>query len=273
MKKGEFNPIHLYVFLILILSLSSPLSGYTRIVKKKIPDKLVVFTFDDATASQYSIVAPLLKEYGFGATFFICEFPPNFKDSSKYMNWRQIKELDNMGFEVANHTRTHPSVSRLSAADFIGQLNYIEHKCDSLSISTPATFAYPGYDLSRAVIDILQKKDYKFARAGGSRAYDPKTDHPLLVPSWAMNGNNIPQMKEALNEAHNGKVVVLTIHGVPDLEHPWVNTPPEKFREYLQYLYDNHFKVIALRDMGKYLHVKKAMKAIIPDLSRKLKNQ
>src|SRR5262249_2878588 len=33
-----------------------------------IPDKLVVLTFDDSVASHYSVVRPLLKQYGFGAT-------------------------------------------------------------------------------------------------------------------------------------------------------------------------------------------------------------
>ena len=64
----------------------------------------------------------------FGATFFVCEFPPNYRDSSKYMNWRQIRVLDKMGFEVANHTRTHPPVGKLSEKQFTDQLEYIEKK-------------------------------------------------------------------------------------------------------------------------------------------------
>jgi len=258
--------------LVLLIIFSVSLSGYSQFIKKQLPDKLVVLSFDDATASQYSIVAPLLKEYGFGATFFICEFLPNFKDSTKYMNWRQIKELDKMGFEIANHTRSHKGVSKLSKEQFIDELNYIERKCDSLDIAKPSSFAYPGYDLSRPVMDILQEKGYKFARAGGSRAYDPLTDHPLLVPSWAMNVENKQQSMEAFNEARNGRIVVLTIHGVPDVEHPWVNTTPELFKGYLQYLSDNHYKVIALRELNIYINVKKAIKAIIPDLNKKLSN-
>ena len=254
------------------LTLFISISGYSQFLKKQIPNKLIVFTFDDATASQYSIVAPLLKEYGFGATFFVCEFLPNFKDSTKYMNWRQIKALDKMGFEVANHTRNHKGVSKLSKEQFVDELNYIEHKCDSLDIVKPVTFAYPGYDLSRSAIDILGEKGYKFARAGGSRVYDPQSDYPLLIPSWAMTANNKQQIMEAFNEARNGKIVVLTIHGVPDVEHSWVNTPPELFKEYLQYLSENHFKVIALRDLNRYINVKKAIKSIIPDLNKNLKN-
>lgn len=257
---------------ILLLLMALACCGFSGTVKKQIPDRLVVLTFDDATASQYSVVAPLLKEFGFGATFFICEFPPHFRDTSKYMNWRQIRELDRMGFEVANHTRNHPPVSKLTKQELIGQLEYIEHRCDSSGITRPVSFAYPGYDLSLPVLEVLAEKGYRFARAGGSRAYDPQTDHPLLIPSWAMNADNKPLMMEAFQEARDGKIVVLTIHGVPDIEHPWVTTPPELFREYLEYLAANRFKVIALRDLSNYINIKKAAKTIVPDLNKKLRN-
>ena len=56
-----------------------------------------------------------------------------------------------------------------------------------------------------------------------------------------------------LDSARAGKIAVLTIHGVPDKEHPWVNTPPELFEQYLTYLKTNKFTVIPLRDLGKYL--------------------
>jgi peptidoglycan-N-acetylglucosamine deacetylase len=258
--------------LLLLIVLSVSFAGYSRLLKKHIPDKLVVLTFDDATASHYSFVAPLLKKYGFGATFFVCEFGQNFKDTSKYMNWRQIQELDKMGFEVANHTRTHPSVSRLTKEQFIDELKYIENKCDSLNIGRPSAFAYPAYDMSQPVVDVLSERGYQFARVGGGRAYDPLSDHPLLVPSWAMTASNKPQIMKAFQEARNGKIVVLTIHGVPDVEHPWVNTTPELFKEYLQYLYDRHFKVIPFRELGRYIDVKKARESILPDLNKKLKS-
>ena len=257
---------------ILFLTLLVSFSGYSQILKKQIPNNLVVLTFDDATASQYSVVAPLLKQFGFGATFFVCEFPSKQKDSLIYMNWRQIKELSKMGFEVANHTRTHAAVSKLTKVQLIDELNYIEKKCDSLGIEKPSSFAYPGYSLSPPVIETLKEKGYKFAREGGSRAYDPTIDCPLLVPSWAMNATNKQQITGAFDEAKDGRIVVLTIHGVPDVEHPWVNTPPELFKEHLQYLADHHFKVISLSDLNNYINVDEAIKNIVPDLNKELKN-
>lgn len=246
--------------------------GWGQIIKKPIPDKTVVFTFDDATASQYATVAPLLVEYGFEATFFICEFPPNFADSSLYMNWRQIAQMDRMGFDIGNHTKTHRGISKLTKEELIWQLEYIESKCDSMGIKLPLSFAYPGYDLNLSSMATLQEKGYLMARAGGSRPYDPEVDHPLLLPSWALEPDNQDTIYKALEMAEEGKVVILTIHGVPDLEHPWVTTSPEQFIEYLGYLRDKGFNVISLRTLGTYLDLEKAAAKLTPDLAKPLRN-
>lgn len=259
--------------LILLLSfLSHSIISQAQILKKPIPDKLVVLTFDDAPASQYSVVAPLLQKFGFGATFFVCEFQPNYTDSTLYMTWRQIQELDKMGFEIANHTHTHANVSKLTQAEFNTQLIYIEAKCDSLGIAKPGNFAYPGYGLNAQALEFLEEKDYTFARAGGSRAYDPLNDHPYLVPSWATNEKNKEEILLSFEQARDGNIVILTIHGVPDIEHPWVNTPPELFKEYLHYLKDNDFAVISMRELEDYIDAEEARKLIAPDLTKKLAN-
>lgn len=256
-------------FIISSLLLVAALGGNAQTTKKEIPDKLVVFTFDDATASQYSFVAPLLREYGFGATFFVCEFPPNFSDTSRYMNWRQIKELDEMGFEIANHTKNHPNLPALSIDKVEYQLKYIDDKCDSMGIAKPVTFAYPGYGLDSIIVDFLGKRGFIFSRAGGNRPYDPLADHPLLVPSWAMTSKNKEQIMNAFTQAGDGKIVVLTIHGVPDIEHPWVNTPPELFREYLEFLRSHIYRVISLRDLAEYVNTDEALRIIKPDIEQK----
>jgi peptidoglycan/xylan/chitin deacetylase (PgdA/CDA1 family) len=76
-----------------------------------IPDKLVVLTFDDSSKSHFTIARPLLKKYGFGATFFITEgfdFRSNKRD---YMTWEEIAQLHRDGFEIGNHTLDHKSVN------------------------------------------------------------------------------------------------------------------------------------------------------------------
>ncbi|MDO1448218.1 polysaccharide deacetylase family protein [Rhodocytophaga aerolata] len=260
----------LLILFMSILGLAFP--GNAQIVKKPIPDKLVVLTFDDAPVTHYTYVAPLLKEYGFNATFFVCEFPPNYQDTTKYMTWKQIQHLGKMGFEVANHTHTHKGPSRLTHDEFASQLAYIEHKCDSLQLGKPLTFAYPGYDLTPQSLETLQQRGYLFARAGGSRPYNPLTDHPYLIPSWATTQENMGQIMDAFRQAANGRVVVLTLHGVPDYEHPWVTTTPAQFKQYLQYLHANHYQVISLKELSTYIDARQALQLIKPDFTKPLKN-
>jgi len=252
----------------ILLAITSQTS-FSQILKQPIPDKLVVLTFDDAPITHFTFVAPLLKQYHFNATFYVCEFPPNYADTTKYMTWKQIQRLSKMGFEIGNHTKNHKHVNKLSKQQLIDEMSYIENKCDSLNIPKPVTFAYPGYDTSPAAIEVLKEKGYVFARAGEDRPYNPTTDHPYLIPSYTTRSNNKAQIMDALAKAKDGKIIVLTIHGVPDYEHDWVTTPPEMLKEYFEYLKNNHYKVISMRDLLKYINVEEALKVIQPNFKKK----
>ena len=58
--------------------------------------------------------------------------------------------------------------------------------------------------------------------------------------------------KKVLSSAQPNEIVVLQFHGVPDVAHPWVHTPPEAFRAYMTYLKQNGYRTLALRDVMKY---------------------
>ena len=230
-----------------------------------IPDKLVVLTFDDSKASHYTIVRPLLKKYGFGATFFISEgfsFRTNKED---YLTWEQIAELHRDGFEIGNHTRDHKGVTKANLAGLREQVEAINMQCAAHGVPTPVSFAYPGNAVEPGSLQVLEELGFRFARRGGApeypyeegngAAYEPGLDHPLLLPSagdarpfWTLEN-----LKRASSKAKNGRIAILQFHGAPDIEHPWVHTPPERFEEYMSYLHDEGFKVIALRDLAKYV--------------------
>lgn len=258
------NKLLLYI---LLSAASFEVNG--QVIRIPIPDKLVVLTFDDAPVTHFTFVAPLLKKYGFGATFFVCEFPPNYADTTRYMTWKQIQALSRMGFDIGNHTRDHKHVNKLSKQQLNEELAYIEAKCDSLKISKPVTFAYPGYDTHPLAIETLQERGYDFARTGGDRPYNPLTDHPYLVPGYTTTKTNSKQIFDAFADARQGQIVVLTIHGVPDYEHDWVTTPPELLVQYLEYLHKNHYKVISMRGLLKYIDPAQARKDIKPLFTKK----
>ncbi len=221
---------------------------------ERVPDRLVVLTFDDAVHSHYTTVAPLLERYGFGATFFVTEFPqPSFSDTTLYMTWAQTGDLSRRGFEIGNHTWKHSHVDRVDRARLVEEVRYIEEKLASLGAPRPISFAYPAYVTTPEAARALRELGYVFARTGGNRAYDPAHDDPMLVPSWTTGEKNREEILRAFGEARDGRIVVLTIHGVPDTAHPWVNTPVPLFEEYLRFLHDNGYKVVSLRDVARYL--------------------
>lgn len=220
-----------------------------------VPDKLIVLTFDDSVASHATYVAPLLKELGFGATFFITEGFDFATDKKNYMTWEQIKELHKAGFEIGNHTRRHAGVSKMKAERIDEEVAWIEQQCKANDIPVPTSFCYPGYATGDEAVKVLKARGYVFARAGGSRAFDPAKDNPLLMPQAfdSKPGKTFDDFKAAVAMARDGKIAVMTFHGVPDGQHPWVTTAPDTFKKYMQYLKDEGCTVIAVRDVAKYL--------------------
>ncbi|GAB2943484.1 hypothetical protein GCM10027048_05170 [Hymenobacter coalescens] len=242
-----------------LLALLGLAAGGATAPARSVPDRLVVLTFDDAALSHATYVAPLLKKYGFGATFFVCEFrQPAFADKTHYMSWEQIRGLDRQGFEIGSHTLTHRHVNKMTAAELGAELDSIEGRCRRYGIRRPVSFAYPGYDTHPTALQVLPARGYRLARTGGpknnlTRAYDPAADSPLLIPSFSTSGPDSAAVFGALRQAKDGRVVVLTLHGVPDTAHDWVSTPPAHFEAYLRYLHRHRYRVVALRDVARYL--------------------
>jgi len=230
------------------------------ILLKPIPEKMVVLTFDDSCVSHATFVGPLLKELGFGATFYITEA---FKDKTKYMSWEQIKKLEELGFEIGNHSTNHGVCGNQSVDECTKQLMGLEEHCVANKISKPTTYCYPVYLPNKGFFPVLQEKGYLFARGGGERAYVPTTDNPLNAPSFTVHDGTLKKKDSwtnALKQATAGHFVIFCFHGAPDLEHPWVNTDPARFKEMMQHLKDNQYTVIAMRDMAKYVDAAKAAK-------------
>ena len=76
-----------------------------------VPEKPVVLTFDDGYADTYSIVYPIMKEYGFAATVFI-----NPGDVGTRLTWDQIREMHKNGITISNHGFQHIEMGQLSEA-------------------------------------------------------------------------------------------------------------------------------------------------------------
>lgn len=122
---------------------------------KDLPEKTVALTIDDAFFSIYKKAWPLLKEKKLPFTIFVSTGP--LKSGSKnYMNWEQIKEMDNHGVTIGHHTKNHlhlvgkkkeKIISEIKEAnnDFLKNLGYV-----------PDIFAYPYGEYSSEIKQITK---------------------------------------------------------------------------------------------------------------------
>lgn len=80
-------------------------------LNKKVPDKVIVITFDDAYESIYKEAFPLLKQRQWPFTVFVATDPVD-KRLAGYMSWQQINTLAKHGATIANHTLNHHHLVR-----------------------------------------------------------------------------------------------------------------------------------------------------------------
>lgn len=212
--------------------------------------KTVVLTFDDAVASHVENVAPLLKEYGFGATFYICRFDDGWraKNSSALMTAEQIKTVSGMGFEIGNHTWNHPDLRKLSAEQIADEIDRLNEFLAQAGVPRPVTFAYPGGPYAENAVGILREKGFLAARTTEQRPFDKAAGDPMRLPAYPIQGGDRSLFLNAVSAATETEAAVLVFHGVPEYVHPWVHTEFSLFKEYMSYLKENGYRVTSLRE-------------------------
>ncbi len=129
---------------------------------ENLPEKSVVITIDDGRESQYLYALPLLKKYGFSATFFIFT---NAIGKKGYLTWDQLKELHDEGMAIEAHTRFHPFLTRITDdAELRKELTESKKLLeDKLGISVKY-FAYPFGLYDDRVVAAVKDAGYSAAR-------------------------------------------------------------------------------------------------------------
>jgi peptidoglycan/xylan/chitin deacetylase (PgdA/CDA1 family) len=128
-----------------------------------LPPKPVIISFDDDWRSQYTYAFPLLRKYGFTATFYIWVVVVGMKN---HMTWDEIRELDAAGMQIGCHTMTHPYLTRIKdderlKRELLGAKQRIEAE-----IGKPVTtLAYPFGQYNEHVVAVAREAGFTSARS------------------------------------------------------------------------------------------------------------
>jgi peptidoglycan/xylan/chitin deacetylase (PgdA/CDA1 family) len=79
-------------------------------LKRQLPKKSVVLTFDDGYHSFRDYAYPVLKKLGFSATLFV--YTDYVGAGRNALTWDELKSLTAEGFDVQAHSKTHADLRR-----------------------------------------------------------------------------------------------------------------------------------------------------------------
>ena len=101
----------------------------------------VCITFDDGCETDLIAAAPVLREFGFNATFYLTA---GFLGTPGYLNVDQVRELDAQGFEIGCHSMTHPYLSDLTGPELKREIIDAKLQIEKLLGHPLLHFSCPG---------------------------------------------------------------------------------------------------------------------------------
>lgn len=124
-----------------------------RLSKGEDVSNRLVITFDDGYADNHETAAPILREQGLPATFFIAtdligtDTQPFWDRKAgirtRWMTWEQVRDLHRQGFELGAHTRTHANLNALSPAEARDEVSGSRNALEDALGAKIRWFSYP----------------------------------------------------------------------------------------------------------------------------------
>jgi len=117
----------------------------------------IVLTFDDGCETDLLTAAPILRDAGFSATFYITI---GFLGTRGYLLPGQVRELDENGFEIGCHSMTHPYLDALGRSDLKRELGEAKRQLEDIVGRKVEHFSCPGGRWSPLVAEVAKQSGY-----------------------------------------------------------------------------------------------------------------
>jgi peptidoglycan/xylan/chitin deacetylase (PgdA/CDA1 family) len=118
----------------------------------------VAITFDDGCETDLLAAAPILRQTGFNATFFItC----GRLGKPGYLSHAQLKELSGQGFEIGCHSMTHPYLTDLDENGLRYEISDAKLQLERIIGQAVEHFSCPGGRCDQRVLTVARAASYR----------------------------------------------------------------------------------------------------------------
>jgi peptidoglycan/xylan/chitin deacetylase (PgdA/CDA1 family) len=121
-----------------------------------IADNPILITFDDGYLDNYKTAWPILKKYGFHATFLIVTSHVD----SNHIDWNQLKELISEGNSIGSHSVNHYNLKTLTYKQQERELSESKQTLENrLGVNIKA-FCFPSGQYNKTTLKLLSELGY-----------------------------------------------------------------------------------------------------------------
>ncbi len=134
----------------------------------------VCITFDDGCETDLIAAAPVLREFGFTATFYLTS---GFLGTPGYLNAGQVRELDALGFEIGCHSMTHPYLSDLAEPELKREIVDAKLQIEQIVGHAIEHFSCPGGRYDQRTLQMARQAGFETVANSQYYANSPATSH------------------------------------------------------------------------------------------------
>jgi len=139
--------------------------------------KTVAITFDDGSETDLLCAAPLLRQLGFGATFYITSA---WLGQPGHLSQAQLRELCALGFEIGCHSMTHAYLPDLDQNGLQREIAEAKSRLEQVIGAPVEHFSCPGGRFDQRVAEVARQAGYRTVATSRIQANSPSTDRFTL---------------------------------------------------------------------------------------------
>jgi peptidoglycan/xylan/chitin deacetylase (PgdA/CDA1 family) len=133
----------------------------------------IAITFDDGCETDLLAAAPILRQAGFNATFFVtC----GRLGRPGYLSPAQVKELSSQNFEIGCHSMTHSYLTDLDESGLRYEISEAKSQLEQIIGQRVDHFSCPGGRYNQQVVAVARAAGYQTIATSRIRANSRETD-------------------------------------------------------------------------------------------------